>query len=375
MDCAEEKAVIKVLRSGWITKGPETERFENNFATYIGVSHAIGLNSCTAGLHLSLIALGIGPGDEVITSPLTFAATANVIVHCGARVVFADIDPVSGNISFSEFKKKITHKTKAVIVVHLAGYPSDMDEIIRFCRTKGIHVIEDAAHALGASLKGKKIGAWGVLTSFSFYASKNITTGEGGMVTTDNRRLANKIRTLSLHGLSLDAWKRYTPTGRLYYTVDCAGYKYNMFDIQAALGNVQLKKLNEFQKKREVLWDRYTKNLQDVNELVLPALPRDGVHAMHLYIVVLKTKARGDVRATFMEGLRAKGIATQVHFLSLHLHPFYKKMFGFKALDFPQAYMRSQQCVSLPLYPQLTIQDIDYISKQIRALVCTKRRA
>ncbi len=366
---AEERAVVNVLRSGWLTKGPQTEKFEKQFSRFVNVPHAVGLNSCTAGLHLALLSLGIGCGDEVITTPFTFAATANVIEHVGARVVFADIDLVTGNLSADAVQKKITQKTKAVIAVHLGGLPCAMDELGRVCKKKNIPIIEDAAHALGASYRGKKIGSWGRVASFSFYASKNATTGEGGMATTCDARIAKKLRILSLHGLSVDAWKRYMPSANTYYTVDHAGFKYNMFDIQAAMGIEQLKKQKIFMRQRKVLWDRYSKQLSDVPGIMLPAEATDGNHGRHLYIVTLKTGRKNKIRDSIMLQMRKKGIATQIHFIALHKHPFYRKKYGFKANDFPNANVRSQSCITLPLYPQLSCADVDHVSHVFRTLV------
>ena len=359
----EEKAILEVLRSGWLTKGPKTEEFEAKIREFIGVKYALGLNSCTAGLHLSLLSLGIGTGDEVITSPLTFAATANIIVHTGAKVVFADIDYNSGNISPNEIIKKITSRTRAIIVVHLAGAPCKLDLIKKICDRRRIALIEDAAHALGASYEKRNIGLWGKSTAFSFYATKNITTGEGGMLVTDSKRLYTMAQKLSLHGLSLDAWKRYMPKEKSCYSVDIAGYKYNMFDLQAALGVVQLRKYNNFLHKRNILWQRYNENLAGIDLLELPFNSENFIHAKHLYIIKIKEKYLS--RDKLKQKLLDYGINTQLHFMSLHLQPFFKRKYNIKKNDFPFALKYSNNALSLPLYPKLEIADINYICNKI----------
>lgn len=352
----EEQAVVAVLRSGWLTKGPRTVAFEKKFAAYVGVPHAIGVNSCTAGLHVALLALGIGKGDEVITTPLTFAATANVIMHVGARVRFVDVDWETGNIDPRLLDRAITKRTRALIVVHLAGHPCEMDPIMALCRTHRIHLIEDAAHALGARYKGKAIGTFGKLASFSFYATKNMTTGEGGMVTTTQKRLAEKVRVLGLHGLSADAWKRYFPNARRSYAVVEPGFKYNMFDLQAAMGIEQLKRMPFFLKQRKRLWRIYDDRLRHVPGVHIPTTAIHVAHAQHLYMI----KVVGN-RDRIMEDMRARGVETQLHFKSLHMQPYYRKTMNLKNADYPVAYRLSQSLLSLPLYPQLTEDDVHYV--------------
>jgi dTDP-4-amino-4,6-dideoxygalactose transaminase len=358
---AEERAVVKVLRSGWITKGPETIRFEDDFAAYVQSRFAVGLNSCTAAMHLGLVALGIGPGDEVITTPLTFASTANVIEHVGARVVFADIDLETGTIDPREIEKKISARTRAVIIVHLGGCPCALEEIMSICRKKKVALIEDCAHALGAYYRGQHVGTFGKVGAFSFYATKNLTTGEGGMAITQDERLRRRILSLSLHGLSTDAWKRHQPSGRVYYTVDAAGYKYNMFDIQAAIGIEQLQKQPALDVKRERIWQRYMKRLEDVDLLSVPVVPPLSLHGKHLFSVLIDTGKIRLSRDRLIERLRARGIQTQVHFLSLHLHPYYRRKYAIKKNDLPRAYARSCRALSLPFYPHLSLGDVDYV--------------
>lgn len=361
----EEQAVLKTLRSGWLTTGPQTQCFEKLFADAIDVPYAIGLNSCTAGLFLALKAFGIGRGDEVIVSPLTFAASANVIIHVGATVRFADVDSSTGNITLDAIKKTYTKKTRAVIVVHLAGYPCAMNEIMRFCRDKNVFVIEDAAHGLGASYRGKAVGAWGDAASFSFYATKNITTIEGGMLVTRRKRIAERIRLLRLHGLSQGAWKRYAPTGSPSYDVLEAGYKYNMSDVQAALGIVQLKKFKKFQKERTRLWRLYMRELSACPAIILPKDPCNGEHAHHLFIIKLDDKQVRISRDDLMGQLRKKGIYTQVHFKSLHMQPYYKKKYCIRKEEFPVAARLSDTMISLPLYPGLADKDLMYIVRTL----------
>lgn len=365
----EEQAVVKTLRTGWLTKGPQTVEFEDQFKKYVGTKYAVGLNSCTAGLHLALLALGIKKTDEVITTPLTFAATANVIVHCGAKVVFADVEESTGNICFEDILKKTTSKTKAIIVVHFAGHPCSMDKICQFAKHKKIHVIEDAAHALGAAFDGKKVGTWGKAAAFSFYATKNITTGEGGMLTTNCKKTAEKVGVLSLHGLSRNAWKRYAPGENVFYSLNDAGFKYNMFDLQAALGIEQLKRFDLFQEQREKNWNLYNHFLSGLACVELPSVQKNIIHARHLYIVKFDISKLSVSRNQIMELLRKKGIYTQVHFIPLHMQPFYKKRYSLKNSDFPVATQLAKTMVSLPFYPQLKKDDIEYVCNQIKDLV------
>lgn len=365
----EKKEVLDTLDSGWITTGPKTKKFEEEFKGYIGSKFAIAVNSCTAGLHLSLVASGIKEGDEVITTPFTFSATANVIVHQRAKPVFVDIERGTFNISPEEIKKSITTKTKAIIPVHMAGHPCEMDEIMKIARDNNLIVIEDAAHALEAWYKKKKIGNISNLTAFSFYATKNITTAEGGMITTNNGKLADKIRILSLHGMSRDAWKRYAQEGSSYYEVEYPGYKYNMTDIQAALGLHQLKKINKFYELRERYYQMYNEGLTGLPGIVIPKEKDYIKHARHLYIVLLKTEELNLSRENFMQKLRGYNISSSIHFISLHLHPYYRKAFGFKKGDFPVAEDVSGRCLSLPLYPKMRETDVEYVIHSIRKII------
>jgi dTDP-4-amino-4,6-dideoxygalactose transaminase len=366
------KAVVEVLESGWLTRGAKTEAFERAFGAYVGARHAIGLSSCTAGLHLALVALGIGPGDEVITTPITFPASANVIVHQGARPVFADVDPDTLNIDPVQIEARITPRTRAILPVHFAGHPCRMDAILALARARGLRVIEDAAHAIESACPAGKVGAIGDFTAFSFYATKNLTTGEGGLLTTDDEALAERARLLSLHGISKDAWKRYAPDGPLHWETLAPGYKYNMFDIQAALGLAQLERLEAWWEMRAAHVRRYRAALADVPEVrVLGEEPRVR-HAYHLFVIVLDTDRLRGGRDAVMADLRAEGIGTGIHFRSLSLHPFYREHGGRGQLAVAERV--SERLLSLPLYPKMTAGDLDDVVVALRKVIAARRR-
>lgn len=365
----EEREVIDTLRSGWITTGPKTRLFEKKMQEYIGCKYAVALNSCTAGLHLSLIAAGVKKGDEVITSPLTFAATANVIVHVGARPVFVDIQKDTYNIDPSLIEKAITKKTKAIIAVHYAGHPCDMDEIIRIAKKHKLVVIEDAAHAIGAVYKGKKIGTVSDYTVFSFYATKNLTTGEGGMVCLKNDDDEEKIRITSLHGMNRDAWKRYSKSGYWYYEIKYPGFKYNMTDIQASLGLHQLKKLEKFTKKREWLAQLYNKHFSKMPEITIPTARKYVRHARHLYSILVDIDNLRIDRGKFFEALDAENIGASVHFIPVHLHPYYRDTFGLKRGDFPVAEYVFDRIISLPMNPTITQQEAMQVVEAVKKII------
>ena len=369
----EIQEVTDTLRTGWITTGPKTKLFEEKFSKYVGSKYAIAVNSCTAGLHLALVAAGISQGDEVITTPFTFAATGEVIIHAGAKPVFVDVEPTSLNIDPLKIEKAITTRTKAIMPVHYAGLPCRMAEILEIASAYNLIVIEDAAHAIGAEYLGKKIGTLGDITVFSFYATKNLTTGEGGMVTTNNEELAEKIRILSLHGLSRDAWKRYTAEGSWYYEILFAGYKYNLSDIQAAIGLHQLNKFEQFQKTREEYVQIYNQGFKNLPEITLPR--NDGNrHAWHLYVIKLNLDLLNISRNNFIKALSANNIGTSVHFIPLHLHPYYKQKFDFKMGDFPIAEEAFQRVISLPLYPAMTPKDVQDVICIVREILDKNRK-
>jgi len=345
--------------------GPKTIEFEKLIAKYTGAKYTIAVNSCTAALHLSLIALGIGEGDEVITTPFTFAATANVIIQVGAKPVFVDIKKDTYNIDPEEIEKAITSKTKAIIPVHYAGQPCEMDKIMKIAKKHNLFVIEDAAHAIGSEYKGRKIGTIGDLTCFSFYATKNMTTGEGGAITTNNKKLAEKIAILRLHGMSRDAWKRYSKKGSWYYEIEECGWKYNMTDIQAAMGIVQLKKLDKFIEIRRKYVQIYNRELSKIKGIITPYEMPDLKHVYYLYPILLKSYDRDK----FINKMAKNGIQCSVHFIPLHLHPFYRKRFGFKKGDFPNSEWVYEREVSLPLYPKMKEKDIKFIINAIKKII------
>jgi dTDP-4-amino-4,6-dideoxygalactose transaminase len=361
--------VVDTLRSGWLTMGPKTVRFEEGFARYVGARHALAVNSATAGLHLALDVAGIQPGDEVITSVYTFTATAAVIMHLKAVPVLVDVLPGTLNLDPEQVAKKITPRTKAIMPVHFAGLPAEMEPILQLAARHDLLVIEDAAHALPARYRGRLIGSLGDLSVFSFYASKNLTTGEGGMVTTERPDFAERLRTRRLHGMNRDAWKRYTAEGSWYYEVEYPGYKYNMTDINAALGLQQLAKLDMFHAVRTYYALLYQLGLADLPEIVLPETPAHLQHAWHLYVIQLAPERLAIDRAAFIECLRQENIATSVHFIPLHLHPAYRQVFGYQPQDFPNALRAYQGAISLPLYPRMTEADVWDVIHAVRRVV------
>ena len=363
----EIEEVIDTLKSGWITTGNKTKKFEDNFKEYIGCNYAIAVSSCTAALHLALIVAGIGKGDEVITSPFTFAATGEVIVQVEGTPVFVDIKKDTYNIDPDKIEDAITSKTKAIIPVHFAGQPCDMDKILKIAHDHNLIVIEDAAHALGAKYKERPIGTIGDITTFSFYATKNLTTAEGGMVTTNNSEYAEKIRLLSLHGMSKDAWKRYGAEGSWYYEIMDAGYKYNMTDLQASLGIPQLAKFDQFQKTRCAYAKQYTDELKG-GGITTPYISSEIDHAWHLYTILIDPDVMGLDRAQFIEALTSENIGTSVHFIPLHLHPYYRNIYGYKRGDFPNAEYIYDRILSLPLYPLMTPDDLNDVINAIKKI-------
>lgn len=369
----EIEEVVQALRSGWVTTGPRTKEFEHRTAEYIGAKHAIAVNSCTGGLHIALAAIGVGPGDEVITSPLTFCSTANVVVHLGATPVFADIRE-DYNIDPAEIERRITPRTKAIIPVHFGGQPCRMDEILALARAHGLRVIEDAAHAIGATYRDRMVGTIGDATAFSFYPTKNMTTGEGGMVTTEDDELAERMRLLSLHGISKDAWKRYTSEGSWYYEVIYAGYKYNMTDIQAALGLHQLAKLNRFLDLRASMVARYEQAFRDIPEIRRPVVGDDVCPAWHLYAIQLELEQLTINRAEFVEALRAQNIGSSIHFIPVHLHPYYRDRYGYKPGDYPRTEHTYERIISLPLFPGMKAQDLEDVIAAVTWIVQKHRR-
>jgi dTDP-4-amino-4,6-dideoxygalactose transaminase len=365
---AEIAEVVAAMESGWLTTGPRVREFEDAFAAYIGVPHAIAVNSCTAALHLALLAVRTSPGDEVITTPLTFCATANVVVHAGATPVFADIDPATWNLSPSAAASAVTSKTRAILPVHYAGRAADVAAFRRLTGKHGLALIEDAAHAVETVSLGAKIGATGDLTAFSFYATKNLTTGEGGMLTTASDTLASFARTASLHGMSRDAWARYTPNGTPHYDVVMPGFKYNMMDLQAAIGLHQLSGLGQRLQRREAVWRIYDEGLADLPLTRQAPVPDGDVHARHLYTILVRPES-GWTRDSLASALRDEGIATSVHFRAVHLHQYYVERFGFTRGMFPNAETISDTTLSLPLSGAMTDGQAMRVVEAVRRLV------
>ncbi len=366
----ELDGVVESLQSGWWSKGPKVLEFEKRFAQYVGVKHAIALNSCTAGLFLGLQAHGVGPGDEVITTPMTFCATSNTIVHCGATPVFADVDPNTGLIDPDEIEKKITPRTKGIVPVHYAGRACDMDRINAIAKKHGLFVMEDAAHAVYTTYEnGKLVGNCDNITSFSFYATKNLATGEGGMITTNDDALYEKLQVLSLHGMSKGAWNRFSAAGSWKYDVIEAGFKYNMTDLAAALGLAQMDRLEEMQKKREeyaAIYNEYFKDIKGIQ--VLPDSPW-GRNAWHLYMIRVERNGLTISRNEFIRLLNQEyKIGTSVHYTPVHLHPFYRINYGTRQGDFPHAEDLYFGMISIPLNPSLTREDVDYVCEAVREI-------
>jgi len=359
--------VEKTIRSGWWGTGPKTELFENNFRKYVGSKYALAVNSATAGLHLALKTLGVGPGDEVITTPLTFVSTANVIVHCGSKPVFADVDKNTWNIDPKKIEEKITKKTKVILPVHLHGRPCDMDSILKIARKHKLYVVEDAAHAIEAKYHDKKIGSIGDITVFSFYVTKNVATGEGGMVTTDRKKVANDLQILRLHGLSKDAWKRYSVKHFSLYEALVPGFKYNLTDIASSIGIHQLKRVERNLKIRNRIWNMYSEAFANEPLLTLPALiEKNTRHAMHLYAILLNLEKLKIKRNDFVDKLIKLNIGSGVHFTPVHTQPFYRKAYGYKNGDFPNTEFVGERILSLPLGANLSDTDAKDVIKTVK---------
>lgn len=361
----EINSVVESIKSGWLTMGPKTFAFEGAFKEYLGTRNAVSVNSCTAALHLSARVLGIGQNDEVVIPALTFASAGEIVCHERARPVLVDIERETGNIDINALEAAINKRTKAIMPVHYGGQPCDMDEILRLAERRNIYVIEDAAHAIPSTYKGRKVGTIGDIGCFSFYATKTLTTGEGGIAVTANDDWAESMRVLRLHGISKDAWKRYSDEGDWYYEITELGYKYNMTDIQAALGIAQLKKLEWMWKQRCKIADKYIAAFSDVTEIELPLLKEDRDTSWHLFPILLKLEALGINRKAFIEKLKEKGIGTSVHFIPLYRHPYYRRNFSYNAVDFPNSEWFFERVISLPIFPSMDDQDQDYVIENI----------
>jgi perosamine synthetase len=375
-DIGEEEiqSVVETLKSGWLTTGPKVKRFEQDFAWYTGATHAIAVNSGTAALHLALEAIGIREDDEVILPTMTFTATAEVVAYFKAKPVLVDCEADTLNIDAAQIERKITPKTRAIIPVHIAGLPCDMPRIMNIAQKHHLKVIEDAAHALPASHQNKMIGTIGDITCFSCYATKTITTGEGGVATTGNADWAERMRVMSLHGISKDAWKRYTNEGSWYYEVISPGYKYNLTDIAAAIGIEQLKKSDRFWEARKRIAESYNNGFADVPEIQTPACPPDVQHAWHLYVIQLNLEGLRISRSEFIEALRAENIGTSVHFIPLHFHPYYRDAFTHEPQHFPNASAAFGRIVSLPIYPKMSDGDVNKVIETVTKVVSHYRR-
>jgi len=369
----EINEVIDTLKSDWITTGPKTKKFEEEFKNYFNALSALALNSCTAALHTALATYGIEPGDEVITTPMTFCASVNVIEQIGAKPVLVDVEPDTLNIDPIKIEKAITPRTKAILPVHYSGHPVELDAINEIARRHNLFVIEDAAHALSAKYRGKFIGSTKNPVCFSFYATKNLTTAEGGMLTGEPEFI-EKARIISLHGMNRDAWKRYSKEGSWYYEVVFPGFKYNMTDIQASLGLWQLKKLERFQKRRREIVKMYNEAFSNEEALELPVERPHVEHAWHLYVIRLNLNAIRIGRNEFIDELNKRNIGTSVHFISIHLHPYYRDKYGFKPEDFPIAYSNYLRVISLPICPKLTDQDVNDVIEAVLDVVKSYKR-
>jgi dTDP-4-amino-4,6-dideoxygalactose transaminase len=365
--------VVDSLRSGWITTGPKTRRFETAFAERLGAPAALGLSSCTAALHTALLALGIGPGDEVVTTPLTFCASVNVIEHLGARPVLADVSPDTLNIDPAAIEAALTPKTRAILVVHYAGHPADLASIHALASAHGLAVVEDAAHAFPAAYRGVPIGSGANPVAFSFYATKNLTTGEGGMLTGAPELIA-RGRVISLHGMNRDAWMRYDMGGSWYYEVTEAGFKYNMTDVQASLGLAQLRRIDALQRRRREIVEVYTSAFAPMDALETPVQHADVEHAWHLYPLRLRPEALRIDRAGFISELTRRHIGSSVHFIPIHLHPFYRERYGHRPDDFPVALANYQRLLSLPLNAVMTDEDVGAVVDAVADIVDTFAR-
>jgi dTDP-4-amino-4,6-dideoxygalactose transaminase len=357
--------VVDALRSGWLTSGPKTRQFEQEFRDYVAAPGALALNSCTAGLHVALKALNIGPGDEVITTPLTFAASVNVIEHVGATPVLVDVEPDTLNIDPRKVQQAVTSATKAVIAVHYAGHPVELDALRTIAQTHGLHLIEDAAHAVGAEYRGQLIGSGENLTAFSFYATKNLTTGEGGMLT-GRQDLLDRCRVLSLHGMNREAWSRYSAGGKWAYDIVEPGFKYNMTDIQSALGLQQLRRFSAMQERRHQIVQQYQSAFGSDPAFRTPVTRPHVKNAHHLYVLRLTGVEMSIGRDQFIEEMTARNIGTSVHFIPIHMHSYYRNKYGYVPDSFPVAHAAFRQMLSLPLSPSMSDQDVHDVIAAVR---------
>jgi len=372
---AEINEVVESLKSGWITTGPKVKRFEDAFRQYVGAPFAVPLSSATAGLHLTLLALNIQSGDEIITTPMTFASTVSMIVLCGGTPVLADIEPGTLNIDVEQVSRKITPRTKAIIPVHFAGQSCDMDPLFALAQEHNLTIIEDAAHAAGTEYKGRKIGSLDSISIFSFHPNKNITTGEGGMVCTSDEALAEEISLLKFHGMNREAWKRFAASGTPNYDIMLPGFKYNMMDIQAAIGIHQLPKLDGFIERRREIAEFYNRELADVAELALPAYaPYEQRHAWHLYTPLVRIERLSIDRDRFMAELKQRNIGSGLHYKAIHHHAWYRENLPVAEGSLPHADYASERILSLPLFPNMTDADARDVVEALRDVIAAYRK-
>src|SRR6266567_1957603 len=356
---AEIAEVADSMRKAWLGTGPKVSQFEQDFAAYKGVPQAVALGSCTAALHLSLLALDLKPGDEVITTPLTFCATVNSILHAGGTPVLADVDAKTMNLDPEEVRRKIGPRVKAILPVHFAGRACDMDALVSIAEEHGAALIEDCAHAIETEYRGRKAGTFGAFGCFSFYSTKNVVTGEGGMVIAREPLQADRIRILGLHGMSKDAWKRFSDQGFKHYDVVEAGFKYNMMDLQAAIGIHQLARVETWWKRREQIWNRYQEAFEELPIGTPAPVEPETRHAYHLYTILVDESRAGISRDRFLDAMTAEKIGVGVHYRSVPEHPYYQRVLGWRPEEYPNAYRIGRQTVSLPLSPKLTDADVE----------------
>lgn len=362
----EINEVVASMKSGWLGTGPKVAKFEADFAAYKGVQFAAALNSCSAALHLSILAAGIGPGDEVITTPLTFCATVNAIIHAGVTPVLADVDLETMNINPVEIERKITSRTRALLPVHFAGRPCEMDKIMAIAGKHGLRVIEDCAHAIETEYKGRKAGTFGDFGCFSFYVTKNVITGEGGMVLAKREEDIARIKMLGLHGMSKDAWKRFSDEGYKHYQVVECGFKYNMMDLQAAIGIHQLQRVEPYWEKRNAVWRIYNEAFADLPVVLPTDIDPETRHAFHLYTILIDEAKSGISRDQFLESMTAQNIGVGVHYMSIPEHQYYQRTFGWKPEHYPHAMRIGRQTVSLPISARLTGEDVEDVIEAVK---------
>jgi dTDP-4-amino-4,6-dideoxygalactose transaminase len=374
MNGDEVREVLDVIKSGWLTMGPKTVEFEGDFKDYTGARYAVAVNSCTAALHLALEAIGIKEGDEVLVPAVTFTATAEVVTYFRAKPVFVDVEKDTCNMDVCKVEEKITKKTRAIIPMDYGGQPVDYDELRAIAKRHGLFIIEDGAHTLPSEYKGRNVGVLADITCFSFYATKALSTGEGGMITTSREKWAKRLRIMRLHGISKDAWRRQGNYGSWNYKVVDAGFKYNMTDIQAALGIAQLKKIDTMYFKRRKIAEKYNEAFRKIEEVIVPRIKEDRSTSWHLYVIKLKAEKLKIDRNKFIEELAKRGVSASVHFTPLYRHPFYAKKYGETKKDFPSSEWVYRRIISLPIYPSMTNKDVQTVISSVKYIIEKNRK-